>query len=107
MVSRMMDSWPEGSEEIKVAITDWLAENEVDTLIEEGEDILDGLECMNSEGTDGVTDDVLLDVTEIVSAVIVAKDLDKPKVASIFQMAGEGTKKIKRLGRAEGMKKMR
>ena len=63
---------------------------------------------MHAEGTDGVTNEVLLDATEIVTAVIVARGMDKKGVARIFQKAGEwDTKKMKKVGRAEGMKKMR
>ena len=63
---------------------------------------------MNAKGTDGVTDEVLLDVTEIVTAILVAKEMDKPGVAKIFQIGGDGDiKKMKKTGRADGMKKMR
>ena len=106
--TKLMADWSDEAIEVKEAILDWLTENEVSTLVEEGEDILDGLESLNSRGMDGVTDDVLLDVGEIVTAIIVAEDMDKPRVAKIFQKVGEkDIKKVKKTGRAEGMKKMR
>ena len=46
----MLQSWQdEGSGEenmVKEELLDWMIENKVDTLVEEGEDILDGLEQM-------------------------------------------------------------
>ena len=98
----------QGAQEIREAIVDWLAENEINTLVEEGEDILDGLESLNAKGLDGVTDTILLDVTEIVTAIIIARGLENPGVAKIFQKDSEKEmKKVKKTGRAEGMKKMR
>ena len=64
---KLMEDWPEEASEIKEAIVAWMAENEVINLVEEGEDILDGLEAMNADGTSGVTDAVLMDATEIVT----------------------------------------
>ena len=41
-----------------------MVENEETTMMEEGEDILDGLESMLTEDGSGVTEDVLIDATE-------------------------------------------
>ena len=60
--------------EVKEALVDWMTENETTTMVEEGEDILDGLEAMLVEGTSGVTDEFLMDATEI-SVFCVVLDL--------------------------------
>ena len=44
----MLDSWKgsEGESDFRNAIIEWMLENDDSTLMEEGEDILDGLELM-------------------------------------------------------------
>ena len=42
-------SWPMESKNIKQSLWEWMAENEEMTLVEEAEDILDGLEAMSME----------------------------------------------------------
>ena len=85
-----------------------MAENEIETMIEEGEDILDGLETMLTEDNSGVTGDILMDATEIITAIIVAQGLKTNRVAPLFQKDGKvTTDRIKRIGRAEGMIRMR
>ena len=48
----MLDSWKEseGELDVKNAIIEWMLENDDSTLMEEGEDILDGLELMTESG---------------------------------------------------------
>ena len=95
-----------GALEIKKAVMGWLAENELSTLVEEGEDILDGLEGLNTNGLDGVTDEVLLDVTEIVTALIMTSGMENTGSEEVFLMEDKGESN-KKAGRAERMKKMR
>jgi hypothetical protein len=100
--------WLRDSDNVKYALWEWMAENEVETLAEEGEDILDGLETMNMEEGSGVSDEVLMDATEIITAIIVARGLESERVAPIFQKDGkEITSRINRIGRAEGIIRMR
>ena len=85
-----------------------MTENKTETLVEEGEDILDGLEAMNGDETGEVTEEILMDAAEIITAIIVARDVETSKVAPIFQKDGKRTaSKIRRIGRAEGMRRMR
>ena len=85
-----------------------MAENEVVTLVEESEDILDGLEAMLEEENSGVSEDVRMDATEIITATLVARGLETNRMAPMFQKAGKSmTDKISRIGRAEGMIRMR
>ena len=68
---KLTESWPEGSTEIRKEILSWMEENEEITLMEEGEKILDGL----TENDREVTDGILKDATEIITAIIVARGL--------------------------------
>ena len=45
----LTDGWTEDAKYIKEALIEWMTENEVTTMVEEGEDILDGLESMLTE----------------------------------------------------------
>ena len=40
----LMDGWPESNNSLKGALLSWMVENKEEVLIEEGEDILDGIE---------------------------------------------------------------
>ena len=71
-----------------------MAENEIETMVEEGEDILDGLETMLTVEGSVVSGEILMDATEIITAII-----EKDGKAM--------TDRIKRIGRAEGMIRMR
>ena len=66
------EKWPEGSQGIRKDVLEWIEENEMTTMVEEGEDILDGLESMLEEGGSGVNEDILKDTTEIITTIIVA-----------------------------------
>ena len=69
---------------------------------------MDGLETMLAEEGSGVIDEVLMDATEIISAIIIARGLTTNRVTPIFMKDGwKTTEKIKRIGRAEGMMRMR
>jgi hypothetical protein len=59
---------------VKESLADWMLTNKEVTLVEEGEDILDGLELMMESGE--ISGTLLLDSTEIVTALIVARNLD-------------------------------
>jgi hypothetical protein len=63
-------------------------------MVEEGEDILDGLETMLTVEGSVVSGEILMDATEIITAII-----EKDGKAM--------TDRIKRIGRAEGMIRMR
>jgi hypothetical protein len=68
--------WESEAEYIKDALLEWMVKNEETTMMEEGEDILDGLESMLTEDGSGVTDEVLIDATEIITTIIVARGMD-------------------------------
>ena len=105
----MLDSWKgsEGESDIKNAIIEWMLENDVSTLMEEGEDILDGLELMTESGE--VSTSLLIDCTEIITTLIVARKLDSEEVMPTFQKAGtqDQRKKLTRQNRAKSMNKIR
>ena len=104
----LTNSWAEKSKSIKDEIITWMWENDETTLVEEGEDILDGLETMVREEDSGVTEEILLDATEMVTAIIVARGLINRRVAPLFHQDGrKTTERISRIGRAEGMRRMR
>ena len=104
----VVNNWPAECKEIKESFTSWLMENDETTLVEEGEDILDGMEVLRDGNEGGVTDEMLMDVTDIITSILIGSSWKVKKVAPIFRNAGEQTReRIKRIGRAEGMKKMR
>jgi hypothetical protein len=82
----MIKSWQEEKDEggVKESLIDWI--NKEVTLVEEGEDILDGLEMMRESGE--ISGTLLLDSTEIVTALIVARSLDMNRVMPTFQQDG-------------------
>ena len=65
----LTDGWTEDAKYIKEALIEWMTENEVTTMVEEGEDILDGLESMLTEEGSGATEEVLMDATEVITAI--------------------------------------
>ena len=105
----MMESWKnsEGDSSVKVALIEWMVENDESTLMEEGEDILDGLELMADSGE--VSSTLLLDCTEMITTLIVARNLDDEEVMPTFQKAGTQNpkKKLTRQSRAESMTTIR
>ena len=57
---------------------------------------------------EGMTMETLMDVTEIITTLLIWRSLTSKKIAPVFQKAGSSTsERIKRIDRAEGMKKMR
>ena len=58
---------------VKEAILDWMIDNKEITLMEEGEDNLDGLLVMEEGGE--VSGPLLLDIIEVITALIVAEKL--------------------------------
>ena len=89
-----------------------MLENDEITLVEEGEDILDGLEMMEEDGE--IAGDLLLDSTEIIT-MIIARNLCSDRIPVTFQQAGkmktfpkDGKQKEScATRREESMKKMR
>ena len=80
----MLKSWQEeGNEEVKEAIVEWMITNDVETLVEEGEDILDGLETMESLGE--VSNNLLLDSTELITSIILARRMETDQEMPAFQ----------------------
>ena len=80
---------------------DWMLTNKEVKLVEEEEDILDGLEMMMECGD--ISGTLLLDSTEIITALIVARSLDMDRVMPTFQQDGnqDSTKRLSRICRAE------
>ena len=58
--------------EVRNTLLEWLVNNRERRLVEEAEDILDGLEKLTEEGEMGMTEELLLETTEIVTAVVVS-----------------------------------
>ena len=105
----MLDSWKNSEDnDIKSGLVDWMFENDTSTLMEEGEDILDGLEMMAKAGE--VSDNLLIDCTELITTLIVARNLDDEEMMPAVQKDGKSTlrnKKLTRQSRAENMMKIR
>ena len=76
-------SWPEESRNIMESLWSWMAENEIETKVEEGEDILNGLETMLTEEGIGVSGDILMNATEIITAIMVARGLVTKRVENL------------------------
>ena len=52
--------------------------------------------------------ETMMDITEISTTILIGRGLTSKKLAPVFQQAGTSTtERIKRIGRAEGMMKMR
>ena len=105
----MLEIWknPEVETNVKEALLDWMLENEESTLMEEGEDILVGLEMMTESGD--ILESLLLDCIEMITTLIVARNLDNEEVMSTFQKAGNqnSRKKLTRQSRAGNMSNIR
>ena len=106
----MLESWKdleEDDEGVKEAMIDWMVSNTEDTLVEEGEDILDGLETMENLGE--VSSKLLLDSTELITSIIVARRMESEEMMPTFQKDGKQptTKNISRINRASSMIKIR
>ena len=105
----MLESWQTDNDDggVKEEIIDWMLNNKEVTLVEEGEDILDGLEQMMEYGE--ISGTLLLDSTEIITALIVARNMDVDTEMPTFQQVGnqDSTKRLSRVCRAENMMKVR
>ena len=77
----LMEGWKGEARYIKAALLEWMVENEETTMMEESEDILDGLESMLTEEGSGVTEEVLIDATEIITTIIVARGMKTQRIA--------------------------
>ena len=108
-----MANWmEEENQEIKESLMDWMLDNDELTLVEEGEDILDGLEMMEKDGE--IAGDLLLDSTEIIT-MIIARNLCSDRIPVTFQQARKNKpfpvdgnqKESCATRRVESMKKMR
>ena len=104
--------WAEDTNEVSDNLIEWMINNREMRLVEEAEDMLDGLEGLAEASEMGVTNNILMEATEIITAVVLARNLDREKVS--FQMDGEEELLFqkdgnlpRRVGRAAGMKKVR
>ena len=80
----MIESWRKSEVDsgVKLALIEWMVENDESTLMEEGEDILDGLELMADSGE--VSSTLLLDCTEMITTLIVARNVDDEEIMPTF-----------------------
>ena len=71
----MMTGRVEGSdrEGVLESVLYWIIEHDEMTLVEEGEDILDGLEMM--EGLKEISEEILMDATEMITTLIISRNL--------------------------------
>ena len=83
---KLMREWPEEAWEIRTALIEWMLENGSKVMVDEGEDILDGLEMMEKDGE--VAGELLLDSTEIIT-MIIARNLCSDRMPITFQKAGK------------------
>ena len=58
--------------ELRNTLLEWLVNNRERRLVEEAEDILDGLEKFTEVGEMGMTEELLQETTEIVTLVVVS-----------------------------------
>ena len=107
--TEMLSSW-KGSKSvnddmIKEELLDRMLDNDQEILMEEGEDILDGLEGMVE--ADEISDELLLDTTEMITALIIARGSieDMPTFTQV--MSRDPSRTFLRMNRAENMIKMR
>ena len=68
-------------------LMEWLVNNKERRLVEEAEDILDGLEQMVEEGDMGMEEVLLIEATEIITSVVLAWNLDVERIT--FVKAGK------------------
>ena len=102
----------DGGNEVKESLIDWLIENDEATLVEESEDIVDGLEMMELEGE--ISRKLLLDSTELITLMI-ARNLCPRTMPTTFLKAGNSDQhkvevdrsQMSGKGRLERMTKMR
>ena len=93
-------------------LIEWFVNNKERRLVEEAADILDGLEQLVEEEEMGMNEILLVEAMEIITAVVLAWNLDVERISFVkagkeeeaFQRDGE---QVGRIGRAESMKKMR
>ena len=71
--------------EVKESLVDWLLENDELTLVEEGEDIVDGMKTMRFDGE--ISEKLLLDSTEIIT-LIIARNLCPRTMSTSFLQTG-------------------
>ena len=91
-----MRDWKDETVEVRDTLIEWLINNGERRLVEEAEDILDGLEERTKDGEMGMTEELLLEATEIVTSVVIAWNMDLERVSfmkdgqdeEIFQMDG-------------------
>ena len=58
-----MRDWKDETMEVRDTLMEWLINNGERRLVEEAEDILDGLEQLTKDGEMGMTEELLLETT--------------------------------------------
>ena len=82
-----INMWPNYGDNIKESLVDWLTENDETILIGEGEDILDGLELIMDNKEEGITMETMMDLTEVITTLLIGKGLTSMKISPVFQQA--------------------
>ena len=84
---KRMEGWKEESWMVRDNLVEWLVNNKERRLVEEAEDILDGLEQMVEDGDMGMEEELLIEATEVVTSVVLAWNLDVERIT--FVKAGK------------------
>ena len=96
-------------------LMEWMINNNECRLVEEAEDMLDGLEDMLVAKEMSMTEEILVKATAVITTIVVARNMDLGKIGTLtFQKEGEQNQSFqkdgsqtRRVGRGESMKRMR
>ena len=100
----LMDGSPDRYDSLKEVLISWMVDNKEDTLIEEGKDILDGMETLLTEDGSEISEEIIKDTTEMITTIVVCRDLELVNAAPIFQQAGKvRIERMNRLRKSEGL----
>ena len=91
-----MDGSPDRYDSLKEALLSWMVDNKEVTLIEEGKDILNGMETLLTEDGSEVSEDIIKDTTEMITTIVVCRDLELVNAAPIFQQVGKVSNSLNR-----------
>ena len=81
----LKDGWPDSYDFLQEGLLSWMVDKKEGTLIEEVEDILYGIETLLSEDGSEISEEIIKDTTEIISTIVVCRDLELVNAAPIFQ----------------------
>ena len=79
---------PEEAKEVRVNLLEWMINNKEMRLMEEAEDMLDGLEDLKEAGEMGMTNNILMETTEVITALVLAKNPDMEKITIAGLLSG-------------------